>query len=67
MAALQTVDNERQPWIDSLIMAGPKIYPWIDDLRNPAVFMVGSTRSMSMVMQYLGALDRLELEKSKAK
>lgn len=43
-----------------------KMYPWLDSLRDPYVFLFGSGSSSRVIMQYLGTLDRLELAKREA-
>lgn len=52
-------------WLDVMANSGGRIFPYLDILRDPYLFVAGSGASSASSMQYLGVLDRLELLKRK--
>jgi len=50
-------------WAPALAEAGKDIYPHLEALRTPHIILGSGVGSSGPIMKYLGALDRLELER----
>ena len=63
--ALREEDNDQVSWLKAFVECGEKNFPYLDSLRDPYIFVAGASASSSHLMQFLGALDRLELSRRK--
>lgn len=54
-------------WIRSLSSAGERVFPYLDDLRNPSLFVAGMGTSRTATIEFMGALDHLEMQKRMTK
>lgn len=64
--ALRGTQSTDIDWLSAFSSAGEPIYPFLDDLRSPYLFVAGSGQSLNPILRFLGALDRLEVAKRKA-
>lgn len=61
--ALRTAQTAGMDWLPAFYSAGNQISPFLDDLRSPYLFVVGSEQ-FHPILKFLGVLDRLEISRS---
>lgn len=58
--------SQQLPWLESVVAAGNSMFPYLSELRQPFFLIAGSADAPRSVLQFLGAIDRLELAKRQA-